>query len=44
MTHPEEYDLWVLGSARARFLAWSMAASKSRKRSRFRILEKGEQS
>ena len=30
VSHPEEYDLVVLGSGRARFFAWSLASQGKR--------------
>ena len=30
MSHPEEYDVVVLGSGRARFFAWSLASQGKR--------------
>jgi pyruvate/2-oxoglutarate dehydrogenase complex dihydrolipoamide dehydrogenase (E3) component len=30
MSHPEEYDLLVLGSGRGRFYAWSLASQGKR--------------
>src|SRR5262249_38882109 len=30
VSHPEEYDAMVLGSGRARFLAWSLASQRKR--------------
>ena len=30
MAHPEEYDVVVLGSGRARFFAWSLASQGKR--------------
>ena len=39
MSHPEEYDVVVLGSGRARFFAWSLASQGKKPRSRSHEVE-----